>query len=113
VSLEKALTALINLGLNPMDAQIYVFLAKKGPHEKSQLANALKTTDKQVCHSLRNLQEKGFVISKTEHQTIFIAVPLEKIIDNVVKTKTKEVQHLNKIEKLNSPAQAPNSPKKP
>lgn len=94
MSLEKALKALMNLGLSLVDAQVYVYLSKKGPHAEKDLANALKTTDQQLCRSLRNLQEKGFVTSKTEHQTIFIAVPLEKVIENIVKAKTEETQRI-------------------
>ena len=94
MSLEKALKALKSLGLMETDAQVYVYLAKKGPHGEKDLVNALKTTDQQLCRSLINLQEKGFVTSKTENQTIFTAVPLEKVIDNIVKAKTEEVQRV-------------------
>jgi len=94
VSLEKALKALMSLGLNLTEAQVYVFLAKKGPHEEKQLAYALNASDQQLCKSLRNMQKKGFVTLKTENQTVFIAVPLEKVIDNIVKAKTEETERM-------------------
>ena len=94
LSLEKALKALKSLGLMETDAQVYIYLAKKGPQGEKDLVNALKTTDQQLCRSLINLQEKGFITSKTENQLIFTAVPLEKVIDNIVKAKTEEAQRV-------------------
>ena len=84
----------MSLGLTEMDAQVYIYLAKKGLHEEKDLAYALNADDQQLCCSLRNLHEKGFVILKTENQTFFVAVPLEEVIDNIVKTKTEETQRI-------------------
>ena len=90
MSLEKALKTLMTLGLSLMDAQVYVYLEKKGPHPEKDLADALKTTDQQLYTSLSSLQEKGFITSTIENQLVFSAVPLEKVIDNIVKAKTEE-----------------------
>ncbi len=84
----------MSLGLTQLEAQIYVYLAKKGPREEKDLAHALETTDEELCRSLLNLQENGFVTSKIEHQTIFTAVPLEQVIENIVKAKTEETQRM-------------------
>ena len=94
LSLEKALKALMNLGLTQMDAQVYVYLAKKGPHGEKEIVCALKTTDQQLCRSLRNLEEKGFITSKTERQTVFTALPFEKVLENILKAKTEETQRM-------------------
>jgi sugar-specific transcriptional regulator TrmB len=94
LSLKLALKALKSLGLTDMDARVYVYLAKKGPREETALAYALNATDQQLCQSLKNLQEKGFVTSKSENQTVFSAVPLEKVIDNIVKAKTEATQRI-------------------
>jgi sugar-specific transcriptional regulator TrmB len=94
LSLEKALKALMNLGLTQMDSQVYVYLAKKGPHGEKDLVYALNTTDQQICRSLRNLQEKGFITSKTERQTVFTALPLEKVLENMLKAKTEETRRM-------------------
>jgi sugar-specific transcriptional regulator TrmB len=96
VSLEKALRALMSLGLSLMDAQVYIYLEKKGPHGGEELVYALNANERQLWLSLSNLQGKGFVTSKTENQTLFIAVPLEKVIDNIVKARTKEVQRIER-----------------
>jgi sugar-specific transcriptional regulator TrmB len=94
VSLEKTNKALMLLGLTETDSIVYVYLAKKGPHEKNNLAYALNADDQQLCCALKNLQEKGFVTVTSEKQTVFVAVPLEEVIDNIVKGKTQETQRM-------------------
>jgi sugar-specific transcriptional regulator TrmB len=94
LSLNSALKALKSLGLTDMDARVYVCLAKRGPQEEKNLVYALNADELQLCCSLKNLIEKGFVTVTTENQTLFIAIPLEEVIDNLVKAKTKETQHL-------------------
>ena len=88
------LDTLVSLGLTRLDAQVYVFLTKKGPQAENYLASAMKITEQQLHLSLKNLHEKGFITSKTENQTVFSAVPLEKVIDNIVKAKTEETQRI-------------------
>ncbi len=92
MSLEKALKTLMTLGLSLTDAKVYVYLAKQGPHEEEELVHALNANDQQLWRSLRTLQNKGFVTSKTKNQTFFIALPLEEVINNIVKAGTEEAQ---------------------
>jgi sugar-specific transcriptional regulator TrmB len=92
VSLEKALKALMNLGLAETEAQVYIYLAKKGSHAEEDLAKVLKISNQSLRQILNNLQKKGFVIPKTEKQIIYIAVPLERIIDNIMKIKIEATQ---------------------
>jgi sugar-specific transcriptional regulator TrmB len=94
LSLKLALQALKRLGLTEVDALVYIQLEKKGPQEERDLADSLQTTDQQICYSLRSLQEKGFVTSRTKKQTLFFAAPLEKVIDNILKAKTEEMQRI-------------------
>jgi sugar-specific transcriptional regulator TrmB len=96
LSLKLALKALKSLGLTEMDAQVYIFLSKKGPHEKNNLAYALNADDQQLCCALNNLQEKGFVTITTENRTVFVAVPLEEVIDNILKAKSQETQRIER-----------------
>ena len=94
MSLSKALETLMKLGLSRMDAQVYVYIAKKGPCTKKDLALALKTTNKLLGQSLRNLQTKGYVTSKMEKQTFFTAIQLGKIIEDHVKAETEQLQRI-------------------
>jgi sugar-specific transcriptional regulator TrmB len=96
LSLKLALDALKSLGLKEMDAQVYIYLAKKGPHEKNNLAYALNADDQQLCCILKNLQEKGFVTMTTENRTVFVAVPLEEVINNILKAKSEETQNMER-----------------
>ncbi len=100
MSLEKALKALMNLGLTQTEGRVYVYLAKKGSHAEKDLAQALTISDQHLRQTLNNLQKKGFVTSKTEDQAIYIAVPLEKIIDNIVKVKIEAAQRLEQDKEI-------------
>ena len=94
MSLEKALKALMNLGLAQTEARVYIYLAKKGSHAEKDLAKALTISNRHVRQSLNSLQKKGFVTFKTEDRAIYIAVPLERVIDNMVKVKTEAAERL-------------------
>ncbi len=84
----------MNLGLAHTEARVYVYLSKKGSHIEKDLAKVLRISGQHLRQSLNNLQEKGFVTSKTKEQTIYIAVPLEKVIDNIVKVRTETTRRL-------------------
>jgi sugar-specific transcriptional regulator TrmB len=94
LSLERALDTLVSLGLTQIDAQVYVFLAKRGPHNEKDLADALKLTKHQLCRSLENLETKGMVSATLERAARFTAVPLEKVIDLFVKAATEQAKAL-------------------
>ena len=94
LSLERVLDTLVGLGLTRIEAQTRVFLAKKGPHGRKDLTNALKLTKQQLHRCLKNLQNKGFVNSTLERHVIFSAVPLEKVLDNFIKAKVEEAQRI-------------------
>jgi sugar-specific transcriptional regulator TrmB len=94
VSLEKALKAIMKLGLAETEAQVYIYLAKKGSHAEEDLANALTISNQHLRQILNNLQNKGFVTFKTEEQGMYTAVPLERVIDNLMKNKIEVIQRL-------------------
>ncbi len=89
----------MNLGLAQTEARVYVYLAKKGSHVEKELAKALRISDQNLRRSLNNLQKKGFVTSRTKDQTIYIAVPLEKVIDKIVKVRTEVTRRLEQDKK--------------
>jgi sugar-specific transcriptional regulator TrmB len=94
VSLEKALKALENLGLTKMDAQIYAYLEKKGPHAEKDLLSALKTAKNQLHLSLKNLIDKEMITCSAECSTKYCAIPLEKVLEKFLQTAIKEVEDL-------------------
>jgi sugar-specific transcriptional regulator TrmB len=85
LSLELALKTLRNLGLTERDAQVYVYLAKKGPREENKLALALNMKKDQLCLSLEDLASRGMVSTISEQSVKYFAVPLEKVLDELIK----------------------------
>jgi len=85
---------LIGFGFKPIDSQVYIYLAKKGPKRGKDLVNSLKITKQQLYPSLKNLQKKGIVNSTNERPAIFSAVSVEKVLDALIKIKIEETQRM-------------------
>jgi len=88
--------ALIGLGLTRLDAEVYVYLAKKGPQEVMDLAKALNYVNKKINASLTNLRTKGLV---TKDRTIFSALPFEEALDLLIKMKKEQAQAMHESKK--------------
>ena len=99
MSLERVIKALISLGLSRLDAEVYVYLAKKGPNKVVYLARALNYSKQKIYSSLKNLQNKGLV---TRDLTIFSALPFEEALDLLIKMEKEQAQimHESKEELL-------------
>ena len=104
MSLELVINTLVSLGIKRIDAEVYIFLAKKGPHKGKGIANALKITKQQLYPSLKNLQTRGIVKSTLKRPALFSAVPIEKVLSTFLKTRTEENQRMiqNKEQLLSS-----------
>ena len=96
MSHERVLKALVSLGLSRTDAEVYVFLATKGPQKARNIADKLKMNKRQVYRSLKSLRGKGIVSATIEHSTQFSAVPFEKVLDLFKKAKLKEAQSIQR-----------------
>jgi sugar-specific transcriptional regulator TrmB len=94
LSQETVLKTLVSFGLTEIEAQIYIFLAKKGAQKGRDVRKALKITKQQIYPSLRNLQNKGIVSSTIEHPARFSALPFEKVLNMFIKAKVEETQRL-------------------
>jgi sugar-specific transcriptional regulator TrmB len=92
--LELLIETLVELGLKPTDTQVYIFLAKKGPQRGKDLVNSLRITKQQLYPSLKNLEERCVVNSSNERPAVFSAVPIEQVLDALIKAKIKETQHM-------------------
>lgn len=84
--------ALVSLGIKRMDAEVYVYLAKKGPEKGVNLAKALNFSRKKIGDSLKNLQTKGLV---SKDHTIFSALPFEEALDLLIKMEKKQAQAMH------------------
>jgi sugar-specific transcriptional regulator TrmB len=94
LSLELALKALKSLGLTETDAQTYVYLAKKGPHNEDELAFALNITKHQLDHSLESLVTKRMVRTTPERSVKYSAVALEEVLDQYMKATKEQAKAL-------------------
>jgi sugar-specific transcriptional regulator TrmB len=95
-TIEKILR---NFGLSEKEAEVYIFLGKRGALKGSEITRQLKMNKGQVYRILKGLQKKGLVETTLEYPTRFIAVPFEKVVDSFIKSKREEVALIEKTKK--------------
>ncbi len=78
------------LGFSKADAEVYIYLAKKGPRKETDLFEAFKFTDKKLDLILNNLKSKGLVTATVEHSEVFLAIPFESVLDQLVKSNIQQ-----------------------
>jgi sugar-specific transcriptional regulator TrmB len=88
------LRILENFGVARTDAEVYVYLAKRGPKSEKDLANALKLAQQQLYSSLKNLQSKGIVTATVEKSALFSAVAFERVLELLVKANIEQAQSI-------------------
>lgn len=94
MSQENVLKTLESLGLSQFDAQVYVFLGKRGPQKARDVSKSLRIPKQRLYLILKNLQGKGIVNFTLEHPAKFSAVSFEKVLDLFVKAKMEEAQRI-------------------
>jgi sugar-specific transcriptional regulator TrmB len=77
-------------GFSKDDAEVYIYLAKKGPRREIDLSKALKLTDKKLNLILKNLQTKGLVTATVEQSELFLALPFKIVLEQLVKSHIKQ-----------------------
>ena len=100
MSRERVIKALSNLGLEVNDIEVYVFLAREGPHEAHTLAEALRLNEQDLFASLELLRNKGMikVISEITPKEFF-AVSFEKALDLLLEVNLIQAQLAEKNKK--------------
>ena len=93
------LRVLESFGLARKDAEVYVFLTKKGPQKGQDLARIMKVSKPQLYSVLKSLQNKGFVNASVERVDLFSAVAFEQILDMSIKVKNEEAQAIRETRK--------------
>jgi sugar-specific transcriptional regulator TrmB len=96
VSLKQTLKALTKLGLSDTDAEVYMFLAPKIPQTAKNIAGALRIEKQKLYPCLKNLQQKGIVNCTSIRPKLFSAVPMENVIDLLVKANLEDAQSMEK-----------------
>jgi predicted transcriptional regulator len=96
LSLERVIDALIDNGLLRIQAEIYVYLAKKGPKTIECLTKILLYNRKEIEKSLKELQSKGLV---TRNQVMFCALPFEEALTHLIETKKEQSNRIEENKK--------------
>ncbi len=97
--MERVLKTLECFGLSRTDAEVYVHLAKKGPKNGPELAKILQVTKQQLYPSLKNLKNKGVVISSPERPALFSAVTFEKVLELIITIKVEQAKAIKETKK--------------
>lgn len=88
------LKTLVDLGFELSDAQIYVFIAKRGQQKALDICRDLKINKQQLYPCLKKLESKGIVTATFEHPAKFSAIPFEKVLDLFIKAKMEEARSI-------------------
>jgi sugar-specific transcriptional regulator TrmB len=89
---EPALDLLASYGLKPIDLQVYLFLSKKGLCKGIDICRELKIAKQKIYPSLKRLREKGIVDASYQRPTYFSALPFEKVVENLIRSKKDEAK---------------------
>ena len=87
------LDTLVSLGLTHLDAEIYVFLAKKVSqgYRHNQCARNIQAA---ICNSLRSLKAKGIIVGTPTRPILYSAISIERVLDEFMKAKMEQAKTL-------------------
>src|SRR5512143_4042272 len=77
-------------GFSRIEAEVYVYLAKKGPTKTKDLTIKLRMTKQQLYPALKELKKKRVVASRPERDTLLWAVAFEELLNRYVKTNLEQ-----------------------
>jgi len=92
MSLERIIKTLESLGLKRLDAEVYIYLATKGPQDRKEIASALKIRRKQLSTILKTLQTKGIITSKLERSELYSALAFREALDLLVEVNMEQAK---------------------
>ena len=92
MSLERVVRTLEGFGLKRVDAEVYVYLAKRGPQKGIDIADPLKIRKQQLYPILKTLQSKGVVTASPEHPALFSAVAFETALHLLVEANMEQAK---------------------
>ena len=94
MSLERILRLLQDLGLSKDEAEVYIYLAKKGPQTIKTLEECLKKSKNDIKKILKGLEEKQLTTKKSKRSTFFMAIPFEKLLTNYTKIRFNQAKRI-------------------
>lgn len=99
MSQKTAKNILRDFGLTNKEAEVYIFLAKYEVLTGGEIAKQTKIARSLVYRILKSLQTKGLVEPTLESPTRFVAIPFEKALDLIIKTKQEEALQVQRAKK--------------
>jgi sugar-specific transcriptional regulator TrmB/predicted transcriptional regulator len=94
MSEDRIAKVLNELGLSRREAEIYVFLTKKGVRNAHSVSTSLKIDRVQIYRALKSLQDKGIVEATLETPTRFSAVSFDTLVTSHIMKKKGELAEL-------------------
>ena len=100
MSLERIIEALVSLDLTRTDAEVYIYIAMKGPETARKISESLSISRRQIYRSLKNLQNIDIVLVNNEVPSEFSAISFERVVDILLEMKNNQAKSLeeNKAE---------------
>jgi sugar-specific transcriptional regulator TrmB/pimeloyl-ACP methyl ester carboxylesterase len=99
VSQKKAKNVLREFGLASKEADVYIFLARHEILTGGEIAKQTRIARSLVYRILKSLQAKGLVEPTLESPKRFVAVPFEKALDLIIKTRQEEALRVERAKK--------------
>ena len=83
-----------DLSLSRREAEVYIFLSRRGPQGANSVSTMLKIERVQTYRALKSLQEKGIVEATLETPTRFSAVPFDGLLNSLITTRKTRISEL-------------------
>jgi sugar-specific transcriptional regulator TrmB len=96
MSLERIIKALVGLGLTRLEAEVFVYTAKKGPQTVVDLTGALNYSKHQIYSSLKTLAFKELI---TKNESIFSAIPFEEALELLINREKEQAMSIEESKK--------------
>ncbi len=88
--------ALLNFGLTNDEAEAYIFLLKAGACAAGNLASKLRINRMKAYRILRALEERGVVEAVVGRPVRFVAMPVEKVINQLIEDEKMKILGMEK-----------------
>ena len=86
------LKILEGFGVSKADAEVYVYLARRGPTRSVDLAVDFGKTQLQIYPVLRRLNKKGVITLSKSRQVMFSALAFEELLERYVKLNMEQAK---------------------
>ena len=96
MSLERVIKALVGLGLTRLEAEVYVYTAKKGPQTVMDLFKALNYSKHQISTGLKTLATKELI---TKDGSMFSAITFEEALELLINREKKQAKSIEESKK--------------